>query len=126
MVHPREVQLGPFRTAVEAHDLAAVEAILHPGVVFRSPAVHRPYEGRAATILLLRTVFDVFEDFEYVSQIVDGPQEMLRFAAKVADRSIDGIDVLRYDADGFVTELSVFVRPYSGLTALKDAMAARL
>lgn len=118
--------MGGFRAAVEAHDLTAVEAVLHPDVVFRSPAVHKPYEGRAATMVLLGTVFEVFEDFRYVGQIVEDDEEMLRFAARIGDRAVDGIDVLRYDAAGLVTELTVFVRPYSGLTALKDAMAARL
>ncbi|MGI8667235.1 MAG: nuclear transport factor 2 family protein [Jatrophihabitans sp.] len=118
--------MGGFRAAVQAHDLAAIEAVLHPQVVFRSPAVHRPYEGRAATLVLLGAVIEVFEDFSYVGQLVDGDQEMLRFAARIGDRTVDGIDLLRYDETGLVIELSVFVRPFSGLTALKDAMAARL
>ena len=103
-----------------------VEAVLHPDVVFRSPAVHTPYEGRQATMVLLRTVFEVFEDFRYLGQIVEGKEEMLRFSARIGDRTVDGIDVLRYDDAGRVIELTVFVRPYSGLTALKDTMAARL
>lgn len=118
--------MGGFRAAVEAHDMDQVEAVLHPDVVFRSPAVHKPYEGRQATMVLLRTVFEVFEDFRYVGQIVEGEEEMLRFSARIGDRTVDGIDVLRYDDAGRVIELTVFVRPYSGLTALKDTMAARL
>lgn len=118
--------MGGFRAAVEAHDMDQVEAVLHPDVVFRSPAVHKPYEGRQATMVLLRTVFEVFEDFRYLGQIVEGEEEMLRFSARIGDRTVDGIDVLRYDDAVRVIELTVFVRPYSGLTALKDTMAARL
>lgn len=118
--------MGGFRAAVEAHDMDQVEAVLHPDVVFRSPAVHTPYEGRQATMVLLRTVFEVFEDFRYLGQIVEGKEEMLRFSARIGDRTVDGIDVLRYDDAVRVIELTVFVRPYSGLTALRDTMAARL
>lgn len=118
--------MSAFRTAVEAHDLAAAEAALHPDVVFRSPAVHKPYQGRPTTMVLLRTVVEVFEDFRYVAEIADGQHEMLRFAARIGDRTVDGIDVLQYDDAGLITELTVFVRPLSALTALRDAMAARL
>ena len=118
--------MSGFRNAVEAHDIGAVESILHPDVVFHSPAVHRPYSGRPTVLVLLGAVFDVFEDFRYVDQIGDAPAEVLRFAARVGDREIDGIDLLRYDDDGLVTDLTVFIRPYSALAAVKDAMAIRL
>ena len=49
----------PFRTAVERRDLDAMAAALHPDVVFHSPAVFKPYEGREATIGLLRHVLEV-------------------------------------------------------------------
>ncbi|SDJ09503.1 SnoaL-like domain-containing protein [Frankineae bacterium MT45] len=118
--------MGGFRTAVETHDLAAIEATLSPDVVFRSPAVHKPYQGRDVTMLLLSNVIEVLEGFTYVGQITENQDEMLRFSARVGDRSVDGIDLLRYDDEGRVAELTVFIRPYSALTAVRDAMAARL
>ena len=38
-----------FRDAVLARDMDAVEALLAEDVVFRSPAVFKPYEGRTST-----------------------------------------------------------------------------
>jgi hypothetical protein len=49
----------------------------------------------------------------------------LIFAARVGDRQVDGLDLLRFDPDGRVRELMVMVRPMSGLNALAEAMARR-
>jgi hypothetical protein len=65
---------------------------------------------------------NVFEDFRYVHQLEDGDVAALIFAARVGDRDVDGLDLLRFDGDGKVAELTVMVRPMSGLNALADAM----
>lgn len=115
-----------FRAAVEAKDLEAMQAALHPDVVFRSPAVHTPYEGRDKTLELLRHVVEVFEDFRYIGDVEQGDTQALIFAARVGDKELQGLDLVKTDGDGLITELTVMVRPLSGLIALAQAMAARL
>lgn len=118
--------MGGFQSAVESADLDRITATLAPDVVFHSPAVHRPYEGREITSFVLAGVLQVFEDFHYVGAIREGRQEMLRFSARVGDRRVDGVDIVTYDEAGLVAELSVMIRPHSALTAVKDAMGAAL
>ncbi len=115
-----------FRRAVEAHDLEAVVGTLAEEVVFRSPVVHQPYRGREQVGMLLKLVDTVFEDFRYVAELAGDGQVALVFKARVGDRELDGIDLLRLDAAGKVAELTVFVRPRSGLEALRAQMMARL
>lgn len=115
-----------FSAAVETHDPAALAAVLHPDVVFRSPAVFKPYAGRDAAMFVLQGVLAVFEDFQYVLKVRDGQDEVLRFKARVAGREIDGVDILRYDDDGLVVELSVMIRPLSALQTVAEAMGAKL
>jgi hypothetical protein len=115
-----------FRAAVESRDLARIEAALAPDVVFRSPVVFKPYEGRDAVMHLLGTVVRVFEDFEYTDELEGDGTHALVFRARVGDRTVEGLDHLTLDADGLVTELMVMIRPMSGLTALAQAMAERL
>jgi hypothetical protein len=119
--------MNAFRAAIEARDLDALEAVLAPDVVFRSPVVHRPYEGREATLVLLRAVSEVFEDFEYTDEL-EGPDGShgLVFRARVGDRELQGWDYLRTGDDGLVTELTVMVRPMTGAVALGEAMRAKL
>jgi hypothetical protein len=120
------VSVHPFRAGVEAGDEEAALATLSPGVVFRSPAVHRAYEGRETVAGLLRVVAQTFENFRYVNEWRDGTTTILLFEANVGDRDLQGIDILEEGADGLVEQLTVMVRPLSGLQALAGAVAARL
>jgi hypothetical protein len=116
----------PFRRAVEARDLQAMEAALHPGVTFRSPVVFKPYEGREAVLRLLGHVVEVLEDFRYTDELAGDGVHGLVFEARAGRKSLQGWDFLRTDADGLVTELVVMIRPLSGLIAVAEAMGARL
>ncbi len=115
-----------FRAAVEAADLDAVVALLADDVVFRSPAVFAPYAGAEAVGRLLRTVFGVLEDFRYTDELAGPGVHALVFEARVGDRTLQGLDLIREDAGGRIAELTVMVRPASGLAALAAEMGARL
>jgi hypothetical protein len=115
-----------FRAAVEAEDPEALADALADDVVFRSPAVFKPYEGKAVvSAILTQGAMKVFEDFRYVEHIENADVATLIFEARVGDRRLDGLDLLRFDADGKVREMMVMVRPMSGLNALAEAMAQR-
>ncbi|MEU8979190.1 nuclear transport factor 2 family protein [Streptomyces sp. NPDC058251] len=117
----------PFRKAVEAGDLAAVEDLLADDVVFTSPVAFKPYPGKAITAAILRGVSRVFTDFRYVRDIAgaDGRDHALVFEAKVGDKEISGCDFLHFDAEGRIDELTVMVRPLSAAQALSEAMGAQ-
>jgi hypothetical protein len=68
----------------------------------------------------------VFEDFEYVQRLESDDGVALIFKARVGDREVDGLDLLRLDDDGLVAELTVMVRPMSGVQALAAAMGEEL
>ena len=117
---------GDFRRAVENQNLDAAIAELAPGVTFRSPVVFKPYEGRDMVAVLLRAVFEVFEDFRYEAEVASGDREVLMFRARIGEREVEGADFLRFDEDGLITEMVVMVRPMSGVHALAERMKAML
>jgi SnoaL-like domain len=116
----------PFRTAVEAKDFDAMVAALSPEVVLHSPVTFSPFEGREAVTAVLRVVFDVFEDFVYTDELTSGPTTALVFSARVGDRRVEGVDLLRDAENGTIADLTVIVRPMSGLQALAGAVAEGL
>ena len=120
--------MHPFRAAVEARDLDAVDALLADDVVFRSPVVFKPYTGRAAVRAILAAVVEVFEDFSYTREIgaADARDHALVFQARVGDKQVEGCDFLHVDENGLIDEFVVMVRPLSGAHALADAMQAQL
>ena len=95
-------------------------------MVFRSPVVYKPYNGREAVSQVLGAVAQVFEDFHYVDHFEREGGAALFFKARVGDREVDGLDLLAYDDEGLVKELTVMIRPLSGILALAEEMRKRL
>ena len=116
----------PFRAAVEQADLDAAVALLAEDVVFRSPAVFKPYEGRETVGTILRTIFQVLEDFRYTDELDGDGIHGLVFEARVGDRTLQGIDLLRPDEHGRIAEFTVMIRPASGLIAVAERMGPAL
>lgn len=115
-----------FRAAVEAEDGVAIADCLADDVRFLSPVVFRAYEGKGVVAtILVEGAMKVFADFRYRDQLEDGDTAALIFSANVGDREVQGLDLLRFDAEGKVAELTVMVRPMSGLNALAEAMGRR-
>lgn len=115
-----------FRRAAESKDFSAIDDLIAENVSFRSPVVFKQYEGRDAVALLLGAVAQVFEDFTYTDQIETGDSAALMFTARVGDRELDGIDYLRFDSEGRIDRLAVYVRPMSGVQALAEGMQRKL
>jgi SnoaL-like domain len=115
-----------FRAAAESRDFTAIDELFAEDVVFRSPVVFKPYEGRDTVAMLLGAVAQVFEDFRYTDQVETGDAAALAFSARVADRELDGIDFLHFDSEGRVNRMAVYVRPMSGVNALAEAMKTKL
>ncbi len=115
-----------FRAGVESGDLDSALAALAEDVVLHSPVTFKPFEGRVVVSHVLRTVSEVFEDFHYTDHLTAEGTSALVFEARVGDRSVQGIDLVRENADGLIDDISVMVRPLSGLNALAEEMGRRL
>lgn len=116
-----------FRAAVEAHDFDALVATLAPDVVLHSPVTFRPYTGREKVATLLGLIAETFEGMRYTDELgrPDGVA-VLVFRARVGDREIEGVDILRSGADGLVADLTAVIRPLSGLAALAEAIGPKV
>ncbi len=116
--------MHPFRKAVEKGDVDAILELCSPDVVFNSPVVFKPYQGREALGLILTAVMRVFEDFRYEREIgAEGADDhALVFRTRVGDRELQGCDFLHTGQDGLIDELTVMVRPRTALLALGEAM----
>ena len=116
-----------FRAGVEARDHAAMVATLADDVVLHSPVTFRAFEGRDATAYVLAGVMRVFTNFRYTDQLAAGDGvHTLVFRADVGEREVEGIDLVRINAGDLIDDLTVFVRPLSGLNALAARMAEEL
>ena len=116
-----------FRSAVENGDRDAMVAALAPDVVLNSPVKHRPFEGREAVAALFGALVETFEDFHYTDEFDDeGGSKALVFRARVGDRDLEGIDILRFDDEGRIANLTVMVRPLTGAIALAEEVGRKM
>lgn len=128
-LHPAAAHsLDRWHAMVVARDFSELASISHPDAIFRSPMAITPYQSAAALTLAVTTVLQVFEDFAYHRQLAsdDGLDVVLEFSARVGDKRLKGIDLIRFDEAGRIVEFEVMVRPLSGLQALGAEMGARL
>lgn len=105
---------------------ARLDELLADDVVFHAPAYIKPRKGKAETKLVLSTVVQVFEDFRYHRQWIDGVHICLEFSARIGDKSLKGVDLISVNAEGRAVDFEVMVRPINALEALFKAMAEKL
>lgn len=117
-----------FREAVESMDIDRAVSLMTEDVTFRSPVVHKPYQGRDAVSVILHAVARVFENFRYDREIgAEGaPDHALVFRASVGNREVEGCDFLHVNEAGLIDEFFVMIRPLSGAMAVAEAMRAEL
>lgn len=118
---------GTFRHAVESHDLDGMISAFADDARLFSPVSHAPFEGRAAIGTLLGILAEVFQEFRYTDELdaTDGTKALI-FRARVGDRDVEGLDLLRFDPAGRIRELTVMVRPRSAVEALMNTVGPRL
>jgi hypothetical protein len=118
--------MHPFRVAVEAGDLDAAVALFADDATLDSPVSFKPFEGIEAVGAVLRAAAETFEDFHYTAELPGVDVHALVFSARVGDKSVEGLDLLRTGDTGRISNITIMVRPLSGLVALAEAMAPKV
>lgn len=123
----RPAPLDAWHRVAESRDPAGLDALLAEDCVFRSPAVHTPQEGKALTTAYLSAALLVLgPTLAYRHEWWDEESAVLEFTAELDGLTLHGIDMLRWGPEGRLTEFTVMVRPFKGLTKLMELMLAEL
>jgi hypothetical protein len=122
-----EASSSAFRRAVEARNLDQLMAAFAEDAVLHSPITFQPFEGRPAIRQLLGIILEVLRDFHYTDELdaKDGTKALV-FRAKVGNRDVQGLDLIRFDESGLIRDLTVMIRPRSALEALLAQVGPRL
>ena len=119
-----------------------LEDLLHPDVVFWSPVIFSPQQGRDLTLMYLTAASQVFPGdpeaegsgpagqssggFHYTKKVMDGNHAVLEFETTMGGIQVNGVDIITCDDDGLITEFKVMIRPFKAIEAVRDRMAAML
>ena len=121
-----QANLDKWHQVIENKDMKLLREILDENVEFHSPTLWEPKRGRDITQYILKMVIDIFQDFEYQRQWVDGNNLALEFSARVDDKNIKGIDLIRWNVEGKIVHFEVMMRPINGLQLMFQKMTEHL
>ena len=109
-------------------DPAVLSAMLAEDAVFHSPVVHTPQAGKPVVMAYLVAAADVLgnDSFHYVRELVDGDEMMLEFVTELDGIAINGVDIIRFNQDGLISDFKVMVRPLKAINKVWEMMAAQL
>ena len=69
----------------------------------------------------------VFNDsFRYIKEVVAEPHAVLEFTCDIDGITVNGVDIITFNAAGKIVEFKVMVRPLKGVNLLHARMASML
>ncbi len=109
-------------------DPALLSDLLADDAVFHSPVVHTPQHGKAIVMAYLVAASHVLgnDAFRYVRELVDGDEMMLEFVTELDGTHINGVDIIRFNGDGKISDFKVMVRPLKAINKVWEMMGAQL
>ena len=120
--------LDTWHQLVAARDPQGLDTLLADDVVFYSPVVHTPQVGKPITTMYLAAALHVFgnESFRYVREVVGERDAVLEFLVEIDGISVNGVDMIRWNDAGQITEFKVMLRPLKAVNLIHAKMAALL
>jgi hypothetical protein len=113
---------------VEKRDTHGLDALLADEAVFYSPVVHTPQVGKTITKQYLVAAFHVFfnESFRYVRELRGDRDAILEFEVNLDGITINGVDMIKWNEAGKITEFKVMLRPLKAVNLIHQKMAETL
>lgn len=113
---------------LEDHSPEGLSGQLADNVVFKSPVVHTPQEGKFITMGYLLAAGETLgnDSFRYTRAFDCGDRAVLEFETEMDGILVNGVDMIEWNADGQITDFKVMVRPLKAIQTVHAAMGAML
>jgi hypothetical protein len=119
-----------------------LDELLDDDVVFYSPIVYTPQEGKAITTLYLNAAGQALPGdpqsagsssknesgggFHYTKTVLSGDTAVLEFETTVEGKYVNGVDIIRCNDQGRIIEFRVMIRPLQAINLVHQQMANML
>lgn len=120
--------LDTWHRLIRTADAAGLKALLADDAVFHSPVVHTPQRGRQLAYWYLAAAFKVFfnDSFRYVREVVGEHDAVLEFETVIDGITVNGVDMIRWNDDGRITDFKVMLRPLKAINLIHQKMGQML
>lgn len=110
------------------HSPAGLASQLADTVVFKSPVVHTPQEGKAITMAYLTAAGETLggDTFRYTRAFDCGDKAVLEFECVMDGIQVNGVDMIEWNGAGEIIDFKVMVRPLKAIQTVHAAMGAML
>jgi ketosteroid isomerase-like protein len=117
-----------WHALVKSKDSKELDKILSNEVVFYSPVVHTPQEGKEITTLYLSAALYVFvnDSFHYVREVVSGNNAVLEFETEIEGIKVNGVDMISWNENGKIISFKVMLRPLKAINLIHKMMGEML
>lgn len=120
--------VAAWRAAGERGDAAAAVECLAPGVEVISPLTAQfRFHGVEQVGEMLAAAYEVIGGIRFHTEVGTGDEtRALFYRGRAGGIDLEEAQLLRFDSDGLITELTFFGRPLPGLTAVMADIGPRL
>lgn len=122
--------LKNWHTFLETRNPKILVELLSNDVIFYSPIVWAPQEGKQITILYLMAALEVFggenSNFTYVKQVIDKNNFFLEFTTMIDGVTVNGIDMIEVNDEGKIISFKVMIRPLKAINKVHEKMGEML
>ena len=124
--YPPQSEEHPFRAAFRTRDLDAWRAHFSPDIKLHSPLITSTFDGYDSAVEPYELLFGALKDFQIeLASHADGV-DVFQWRCIAAGRPIEGVDLIRYAADGKICEIRVMIRTLPSLAAFALAIGPAL
>ena len=116
-----------------------LDALLADDIIFYSPVVFTPQEGKDLAKLYLMAAGNTFggddakkggdlaeASFKYTKEVLSGNQAILEFETKIEGKYINGVDIITFNDEGKISEFKVMIRPLQAVNMIHMQMQRML
>jgi hypothetical protein len=119
-----------------------LDELLDDDVIFYSPIVYTPQQGKAITTLYLQAAGKTLPGdsaastpatsgpptgaFRYTKEVLAEDTAVLEFETTVGGKYVNGVDIIRCNGEGRIVEFRVMIRPLQAVNLVHQQMAETL
>jgi hypothetical protein len=115
-----------YSQALAAFDQAAILASLSDEVTIQVAVHDEPLRGKDTAAFLFGVLTEELTPFELTEEIVEGDNSVVLFETSLRGRRAHGLNVVMYQPDGLVRELTVFFRPLAAMQLVADVIGGHM
>jgi hypothetical protein len=115
-----------YSQALATFDPAAILASLSDEVTVRVAVHDEPLQGKDTASFLFGILIQELTPFELTEEIVEGGKSVVLFETSLRGQRAHGLNVVKYQPDGLVAELTVFFRPLAAMQLVADVIGGHM